>query len=143
MAASRYGPVMTGDRWDETEVREVVRRFDEALERHDLEAALALCTSDVVFIGSGEGEQAVGQEAVVRMAIDLAPRSAETDFTVRDSTMDVRMYGDVAVVTAFGTAELRSPRGARTGPYRLTGTLLKQDGAWKWSIHHGSEPLPW
>jgi hypothetical protein len=60
------------------------------------------------------------------MAIDLVPRSAGPDFTVMGSTMDVRLYGDVAVVTAFGTAELRSPRGARTGPYRLTGTLLKR-----------------
>jgi len=134
---------MTGRRSNEAEVREVVRRFDEALERRDLEAALSLCTSDVVFIGSGEGEQAVGQEAVVRMAMDLAPQSAETHFTVTASTMDIRVYGDVAVVTSFGTAELRSPRSTRTGPYRLTGTLLKQDGAWKWSVHHGSEPLTW
>ena len=128
---------------DEAEVREVVRRLDDALERRDLETALSLCTDDVVFIGSGEGEQAVGQDAVVRMAMDLASRSADIGFTVTGSTLDVSVYGVVAVVTSFGTADLRSSRGSRTGPYRLTGTLLKHDGTWKWRVHHGSEPLPW
>lgn len=128
---------------DEAEVRDVVERFDEALEHRDLATAMSMCTNDVVFIGSGEGEQAVGQEAVVRMVTELAPRSAGTDFTIAGSTLDVSVYGDVALVTSFGTAELRSPRRIRTGPYRLTGTLLRVDGTWKWAAYHGSEPLPW
>lgn len=127
----------------EADVRDVVQRFEAALERGDLETALSLCTQDVVFIGSGEGEQAVGQDAVVRMAAELAARSAEIDFRVTGSSLDVSVHGDVALVTSFGTAELRSPRGSRTGPYRLTGALLRVDGAWKWQAYHGSEPLPW
>jgi uncharacterized protein (TIGR02246 family) len=138
-----YGAAMSDRTSDEVDVREVVRRFDEALERLDLETALSLSTDDLVFIGSGEGEQAVGRDAVLRMAEELASRSAGIDFTVTSSTMNVNVYGDVAVVTSFGTAELRSPRGNRTGPYRLTGTLLRDDGNWKWRVHHGSEPLPW
>jgi uncharacterized protein (TIGR02246 family) len=134
---------MAQERSDEAEVLEVVGRLNDALERHDLQAALSLCTDDVVFIGSGEGEQAVGQEAVVRMAMELGSRSADTDFTVTDSSVDVRVHGHVATVTAFGTAHLESPRCARTGPYRLTGSLVKKGGAWKWFVHHGSEPLPW
>lgn len=128
---------------EEVTVRQVVRQLDQALKDRDLEAALSLCTQDVVFIGSGEGEQAVGEEAVVRMAMELASRAADTEFTFTDSTLDVAVYGDVALVTSFGTAELRSPRGSRAGPYRLTGTLLKVNGMWKWRVHHGSEPMPW
>lgn len=134
---------MSADSLDEVEVREVVRRLDDELERRDLATALSLCTDDVLFIGAGEGEQAVGQDAVVRMAMDLASLSADIDFTVSGSTLDVSVYGVVAVVTSFGTADLRSPRGSRTGPHRLTGMLLKDDGTWKWRVHHGSEPLPW
>jgi uncharacterized protein (TIGR02246 family) len=138
-----YGAAMPDRTSDEADVREVVRQFDDALERLDLEAALSLSTEDLVFIGSGQGEQAVGRDAVLRMAEELASRSADIDFTITTSTMDVNVYGDVAVVTSFGIAELRSPRGSRTGPYRLTGTLLRDRGNWKWRVHHGSEPLPW
>lgn len=134
---------MPGGTSDEAEVRDIVRQLDDALERHDLDVALSLCTDDVVFIGSGEGEQAVGKDAVVAMAMNLASRSADTHFTVTGSTVDVTVDGDVAFVTSFGTAELCSPRGSRTGPYRLTGTLVRTDGGWKWRVHHGSEPLLW
>ena len=101
-------------------MREVVRLLDDALARLDLDAALSLCTDDVVFIVSGEGEQAVGRDAIVQMAMDLASRSADSEFTVSGSTLDVSVHRDVAVVTSFGTAELRSPRGDRPGlpPHR-------------------------
>ena len=134
---------MTNQSTDEARVRQVIRQFDEALERRDLHAALAMCASGVVFIGSGEGEQAVGREAVVQMATALAEQAADVEFAVTDSTLDVSVHGDVAVVASFGTATLRSPRGDRTGPYRLTGVLLREGDTWKWRVHHGSEPLPW
>ncbi len=136
-------PLMTDSLSDEAQVREAVRQFDEALDRRDLESALALCTNDIVFVGSGEGEQAVGRAAVIDMAQALAAQAADVEFTVTDSTLDVNVYGEVAVIASFGTAELRSLRGNRRGPYRLTGILVKEGGSWKWRIHHGSEPLPW
>ena len=34
--------------------------LDEAFERRDLEAVIDLCSRDVVFIGSGEGEEGLG-----------------------------------------------------------------------------------
>lgn len=128
---------------DEAHVREVVRQFDEALDRQDLASALALCSKDIVFVGSGEGEQAVGHEAIIGMARTLAAQAADVEFTVTDSTLDVEVYGDVAVIASFGTANLRSPRGNRSGAYRLTGILVREEGLWKWRIHHGSEPLRW
>src|SRR4051812_11638677 len=71
---SGYGSVMPDAASDESGVLEAVRELDEALERRDLDAALAACTTDVVFIGSGEGEQAVGKAAVAAMAAELASR---------------------------------------------------------------------
>lgn len=73
---------MTDRSSDEAHVREVIRQFDEALERRDLESALALCANDIVFIGSGEGEQAVGQEAVIDMVRALAAQAADVEFSV-------------------------------------------------------------
>ena len=139
----RYGQGMTDHNSDEAAVRQVIRQFDDVLARRDVASALAMCTSDVVFIGSGEGEQAVGREALIAMARAVAGQAADVEFTVTDISLDVSVYGDVAVVTSFGEATLRSPRGDRTGPYRLTGTLLRDGNTWKWRVHHGSEPLPW
>ena len=134
---------MADPRSEDAAVRDVVQRFDEALDRQDLEAALALCTDDVVFIGSGEGEQAVGRDAIVDMALTLAEKAADAEFRVTDTTLDVEVQGDVALITSFGTARLRSSRAVREGPYRLTGVLVKRAGQWKWRAYHGSEPLGW
>lgn len=124
-------------------VRDVLQRFDDALERNDVEGALDLCTEDVVFIGSGEGEQAVGRKAIVEMAMRLADRASDTQFRVADATFDIDVQGDVALFTSFGTAHLRSQRALREGPYRLTGVLVRRAGTWKLRVHHGSEPLAW
>src|SRR4051794_25948728 len=108
------------DQRSDAAVREVVLRFDEALDQQDLATALALCTDDVVFIGSGEGEQAVGRDAVAELAVSLAERIRDVEFRVTDTVLSVEVAGDVALVTSFGTAHLRSPRGVREGPYRMT-----------------------
>lgn len=140
---ARYRSDMADVASDESAVLEVVRQFDEALERRDLDAALATCTADVVFIGSGDGEQAVGRAAIAAMAAELAMRANGVQFTVDTEEVQVSILGDVALLAAFGTAHLRSPRGDRRGPYRLTGCLVRVAGQWRWRLHHGSEPLPW
>ena len=38
--------------------------LDTAFDRRDVAAVLNLCTDDVVFIWSGDGEEAVGREAM-------------------------------------------------------------------------------
>src|SRR5439155_7073693 len=55
-------------------VRDALTALDEAFERRDLEAALDLCTEDVVFIGSGDGEVAAGRDAIGPMFAALAPQ---------------------------------------------------------------------
>lgn len=52
-------------------VRDALTVLDEAFERRDLRAAFELCAEDVVFIRSGEGEEAVGPEEIGPMS----PRS--------------------------------------------------------------------
>ena len=134
---------MTDRLTDVASIRELLQRFDEALERRDLAAALDLCEEGVVFIGSGKGEQAVGREAIVEMAMHLANGASETEFHVTNATFDIEVHGDVALFTSFGIAHLRSAREIREGPYRLTGALVWRAGAWKLRAYHGSEPLAW
>lgn len=123
--------------------RDALTDLDAAFERGDLPAILDLCTSDVVFIGSGEGEEAIGRENLEVMFAAIAERSEGVEFSVEWDSVDAEVVGDVAVLTAWGTATLRSPRGDRRGRYRLTGVLLRRGGRWLWRVHHGSEPVTW
>ena len=109
-------------------VRQALAALDDAFERQDLEAALALCTDDIVFIGSGEGEEAVGRDAIGPMFAALAPHLDGVDFSV---------------LVAWGHAHLVTRRRSDTLRYRLTGVLVRGEDRWLWRVHHGSEPGSW
>jgi uncharacterized protein (TIGR02246 family) len=128
---------------DEAAVRDALAALDAAFERRDVDAALCLCADDVVFIGSGEGEEAVGRDAVVGMLAAIAPNAEGAEFTLLWDSVDVDVRGDVALLVAWGTGTLVTPRRSATMRYRLTGVLLRSDGRWLWRIHHGSEPAAW
>ena len=128
------------------EARSVLAAFealDEAFARHDLDAALALCTEDVVFIGSGAGEEAVGRDAIAPMFAALAPQVEGLQFSLAWESVDVDVLGDVALLTAWGRARLITPRRDERLRYRLTGVLVRADGRWLWRVHHGSEAGAW
>jgi ketosteroid isomerase-like protein len=54
---------------DAQAVRDALTALDEAFERRGRQAVLELCTDDVVFIGSGQDEEAVGRQ-------EIPPRAA-------------------------------------------------------------------
>lgn len=124
-------------------VLDALTDLDAAFERRDLSAILDLCTSDVVFVGSGEGEEAIGRENIEVMFAAIAERAEGVEFSLEWDSVDAEVFGDVALLTAWGMATLRSPRGDRRGRYRLTGVLLRGGGRWRWRVHHGSEPVTW
>ena len=128
---------------DEAAVRAALAALDAAFERRDAAAALDLCTDDVVFIGSGDGEEAVGRDAVAAMVAALAPEMDGAAFSLAWDSVDVDIRGDMALLAALGTARLETPRRVATMRYRLTGVLLRADGRWLWRVHHGSEPAAW
>jgi len=68
---------------------------------------------DVVFLGSGRGEEARGRDDLARMFTVLAGEADGTAFTVAWDEVDVDVLGDVALVTALGTGTLASPRRTR------------------------------
>jgi ketosteroid isomerase-like protein len=76
---------------------ELLDRFGAAWNDHDLDAALALCSDDVVFESTGpapDGERATGKEAV-RQAWAAIFADVDAHFT----TEDLFVSGDRAVST--------------------------------------------
>ena len=87
---------------DAEAVRDALTALDEAFERRDLQAALDLCTEDVVFIGSGEGEEAVGRDEIGPMFAALAPQLEGMEFSLAWESVEVDVLRDVAVLTPGG-----------------------------------------
>jgi uncharacterized protein (TIGR02246 family) len=128
---------------DSAAVRHALDALDAAFERHDMDAVLDLCTEDVVFIGSGDGEEAIGREAVAPMFASLAPQLQGLQFRLEWDSVDVDILGDVAILVAWGRAKLVTGRRDEVVRYRFTGVLLRSKGRWLWRVHHGSEPGAW
>jgi uncharacterized protein (TIGR02246 family) len=129
---------------DEQAVRDALAALDAAFEGRDLEAALDLCTPDIVFIGSGDGEMASGREAIGPMFAALAPQLEHLWFSLGDwESVDIDVLGDVALVYASAPAELETPNRKASFRYRFTGVLVRDQGRWLWRVHHGSEPGAW
>jgi uncharacterized protein (TIGR02246 family) len=128
---------------DAEAVRAALTALDQAFERRDLPAALDLCTEDVVFIGSGEGEVAVGREQIGPMFAALAPQLECMEFSLAWDSVEIDMLGDIALLYAWGPATLVTSRRNANFRYRLTGVLVRNGGRWLWKVHHGSEPGAW
>ncbi|MFL2433589.1 MAG: YybH family protein [Vicinamibacterales bacterium] len=53
--------------------------------------------------------------------------------------MNVQVYGDAAVFTAYETGDMSFPNGqVSQGPWRYTAVLIKRDGVWKQAHRHAS-----
>jgi uncharacterized protein (TIGR02246 family) len=128
---------------DSAAVMAAFHALDEAFARHDLDAVLDLCTEDVVFIGSGAGEEAIGRDAIAPMFAELRPQLDGLEFSLKWDTVDVDVRGKVALVTAWGSARLATPNRDETLRYRFTGVLVRVKRRWLWRVHHGSEPGAW
>lgn len=125
-------------------MRDTLRLLDDAFERWDLESVLDLCTEDVVFIGSGAGEEAVGREAIRPMFAALAPLVEDPfEWSLTWDSVGVDVLGDVALLLAWGTAGLVTAHRRDTFRYRLTGVLVRVEDRWLWRVFHGSEPGSW
>lgn len=128
---------------DSAAVLAAFHELDAAFARSDLDAALDLCTEDVVFIGSGAGEEAIGRDAVGPMFAALATHLDGLEFSLEWDSVGADVLGDVALVTAWGHAKLVTPNRNETLRYRFTGVLVRDSGRWLWRVHHGSEAGAW
>ena len=127
----------------EEEARAALDALDDAFASGDLAAVRGLCTEDVVFIGSGDGEEATGRDAIEPMLAELGRRVGPVAFSLAWESVDVEVLGEVALVVAWGEARLETANRDEAFRYRLTGVLVRSGERWLWRVHHGSEPGRW
>lgn len=79
------------------DTRDVINRFNEAFNRHDVDAAMALMTDDVIFENTSpfpDGERFEGQAAVRKFWTDFFAASPSAHFDAEEMVV----MGDRAVV---------------------------------------------
>lgn len=124
------------------EIRAALDRFNAASARGDLAAVLAGFDdrADILVVGSDKGEVYQGRAA---MAGWLGKLYQGTGFGWQMDRVDLGHHGDTAWVFVEGRMVLRDLASGKvrgTTPYRFTGVLVKQGGAWTWRLFHGSVP---
>ena len=128
---------------DSAAVLAAFHELDAAFARHDLDAVVDLCTDDVVFIGSGAGEEAIGRDAIGPVFAALAPHLDGLEFSLEWDSVHADVLGDIALVAAWGSAKLVTSHRDETLRYRFTGVVVRVSGRWLWRVHHGSEAGSW
>ena len=130
-------------RSDREEVLAVFHAFDSALERRDIDGILDLFADDpaVELWGSDLSERAVGKLEIRGLLEGLFSRLPKSSVQRRFEHPRAHISGDVAWVTAAGTARWEPGGGGpRVIPYRVTAILVRTSAGWRWHTHNGSQP---
>ena len=119
----------------EAEVRAAITESLSAWTSGDVEGFGRFFTADARGFNLDGGVLIQGYNAVALRAA-LAAGFA---FTVRPSNIDVKVYGDAAVASAYLVGSITLPGGAtQEGTWRYTETRVRQDGTWKIVQYHVS-----
>jgi len=110
----------------------------------DAAAILDCFEYDVVFFGSGDGEQAVGHDGLRAMLARLSPLAEGSTFTIDWDSLTGERLGSIALLSGVGHVRSSGALAKFNGNvYRVTGVLVQRDGTWRWKAYHGSEPASW
>jgi hypothetical protein len=121
--------------------RDAIERASTLLAHKDLSLVNDFADDgDAVLIGSGAGELAIGRAQIEQQlkAIYAAPVMVRFEWRQTRSASK----GDVGWVFAEGDVVITADGKDTRLPYRLTGVLDRNNGAWKWRQFHGSQPVP-
>lgn len=136
--------MMVGVALDDDFARDAMKALDDVWMSGDVTAILACFEPDVVFFGSGDGEQAVGHAGLEAMLRMLSPHADGGTFTIEWESLTGDRLGDIGFVRGVGRVRSSGTLAKFDGtPYRVTGALVRRDGAWRWKVYHGSEPASW
>ena len=138
LSACRHAPETTAAASGAADPRDALIRFTTLLEHRDPALIDEFASDpDVVVVGSEANEIEIGRDQIAQMIKTLAAGPA-----VRFEWKQTRSgsKGDVAWLFASGDAIVTDQGKETRLPYRLTGVLERQSGAWKWRQFHGSEP---
>ena len=115
---------------DTPTIDSLIAEWTEAFNAHDLDRHMALYTPDAMLFGSVD-ELQDGREAI---AAYFGNRPPGVRVALYGPPL-VRQISDDAAVTA---AHVDFANGEEPMPYRLSWTLIRQDGNWRIAQHHGS-----
>jgi hypothetical protein len=92
------------------------------------------------YAGSETGEIATGQEALTQLFSGLLTRPERYRFEFDD--VRAQEVGPVVWLVADGRGHEQTPEGPGDSfPYRITGVLVREQGAWRWAMLCGAEPI--
>jgi ketosteroid isomerase-like protein len=117
------------DRQAETELREAIRLYDDALRRADVAAAERFWADEYVFINP-RGERVSRKERVANL------REKRTSFgslahEPKEETIHTYMDGNLAVYTTLLTIDGRYSGEAERGEFRALVVWIRRDGRWQ------------
>jgi len=129
---------------DDQFAKDVMASLDAVWLGRDSAAILECFEPDVVFFGSGEGEQAVGHDGLKAMLAMLSPLAEGATFTIEWDSLQGERLGNVGLISGIGHVRSSGSLERFDGTaYRVTGVLIQRDGEWRWKVYHGSEPASW
>lgn len=109
------------------EIRDAVRRYDDALRRADVAAVEKFWAAEYTFINPrGERVTRAGRLANLR-----AQRTALDSLVHAPREEQINVYGDVATYTTLLTLRGRYGGTAQQGQYRASVVWVRRDGRWQ------------
>ena len=112
----------------EQELRELSRQWDEASMGRDTATLARILSDDFVYTNASG---AVLSKSEYLMSFIKAPDMTQQSFTSED--LNIRVYGDVAVVTGRSSWKGRSRGKGQfvAAQYRFTDVWVKRNGSWQ------------
>jgi ketosteroid isomerase-like protein len=111
----------------EQELREMLRKWDEAYSGRNTEALASILADDFLFTNAtgtviNKGQYLMGNIKAPDITLAIIIDSAD---------VKVRVYGDTAVVTSRGAQKGQRLNRSPTARYRYTDVWVKQQGRWQ------------
>lgn len=123
-----------------TQVREVLKRFNDLVSTKNIKILAEFAPGDaVLLIGSEAGEVAAGRRELEAFFTRIFAR--DETFSWEWDRIEVSHAGDLAWFFADGRTILSTTLGRRSSPYRVTGVIERHGEHWLWRQYHGSEPV--
>ena len=129
---------------DETAILDALDRFGRALFEQDLETMLDLVADrpGVTIIPSEGLAVHAGREAVAAFLQRICSMQRRYEWRWRDRRV-VAASADLATYVAVGEEGVFDPGGSTHAvPYVMTGTVVHEQGQWRFLVLHSSEAPP-
>jgi ketosteroid isomerase-like protein len=116
---------------DQQQIEKLVRDFLDGAGRNDIAAHERFWADDLVYTGASGTVRTKSEilKNVREAAAKPDPNEPKTSFTAED--MNVRLYGDFAVVNFRLVAQREEKSKAETRHFRNTGTLRRTNNEWR------------